>query len=370
KGMVGGRKRLQLIWAQSRWATLLGLVFFALVAPALIAYSVLMLAFPSIGQAPTNAICQPLLGSAAANPIVRENTCPGSDDWRMDHPLGQQHAIEGFTVPASVNRRAPLRLYISTTASSYRFRVYRIGWYSGHGARLMYNSAALPGFQQPAPLFDSTTRFISCRNWIHPQTLAIPTTWVSGVYLVKLVSSAGFMRYIPFVVRNDQAASPILVQTSILTYQAYNVWGDYSLYRGLDASGKLRGESSRGYAVSFDRPYQRYAGLSDFALYEYSLVRWLERTGYDVSYTTDVDIDLRGSLLLRHQLLIIAGHDEYWSSSMRTHVTAAREVGISLAFFGANDVYWHVRLQASPLGLDRLVICYKDARLDPLATRK
>src|SRR5262249_32503509 len=181
---------------------------------------------------------------------------------------------------------------------------------------------------------------------------------------------AGFMRYIPFVVRNDQAASPILVQTSILTYQAYNVWGDYSLYRGRDASGKVRGEHYRGYAVSFDRPYLRYAGLGDFALYEYSLVRWLERTGYDVSYSTDVDTDLRGSLLLHHRLLVIAGHDEYWSSGMRTHVTTARDAGISLAFFGANDVYWHVRLQASPLGLDRLVICYKDARLDPLATRQ
>src|SRR5262249_45261063 len=162
------------------------------------------------------------------------------------------------TVPASVNRGELLRLYISTTAPSYRLRVYRIGWYSGHGARLVYSSTALPGFQQPTPLFDPTTKSISCRNWIRPQTLAIPTTCVSGVYLIKLLSSAGFMRYVPFVVRNDQAASPILVQTSVLTYQAYNTWGDYSLYRGLDARGQLSGGPYRGYAVSFDRPYRGY----------------------------------------------------------------------------------------------------------------
>lgn len=51
---------------------------------------------------------------------------------------------------------------------------------------------------------------------------------------------------------------------------------------------------------------------------------------------------------------------------MRANATAARDAGVSLAFFGANDVYWHVRLTSSPLGLDR-VVCYKSATLDPLA---
>jgi N,N-dimethylformamidase beta subunit-like protein len=52
---------------------------------------------------------------------------------------------------------------------------------------------------------------------------------------------------------------------------------------------------------------------------------------------------------------------------MRANMTSARDEGASLAFFGANDLYWHVRLASSPLGLDRLVVCYKSAQLDPLA---
>ena len=52
---------------------------------------------------------------------------------------------------------------------------------------------------------------------------------------------------------------------------------------------------------------------------------------------------------------------------MRKNATAARDAGVSLAFFGANDMYWHVRLTSSPLGLDRVVVCYKSATLDPLA---
>jgi len=40
-------------------------------------------------------------------------------------------------------------------------------------------------------------------------------------------------------------------------------------------------------------------------------------------------------------------------------VTAARNTGVNLAFLGANAVFRRVRLDATPLGARRLVICYK-----------
>src|SRR5262249_15660577 len=43
------------------------------------------------------------------------------------------------------------------------------------------------------------------------------------------------------------------------------------------------------------------------------------------------------------------------------------DAGVSLAFFSANNMYWHVRLESSPLGPDREIICYKSAKLDPLS---
>jgi hypothetical protein len=294
----------------------------------------------------------------AANPIAAENSCPGTNSWRLDHSTGDEHAIEGFTAPVSANVGENVKLYTSTTASTYTFQVYRMGWYQGLGGHLVYSSALLRGINQPPPTIDPTTRMVSCSNWHDPVILAIPATWVSGVYVVKLLSSAGHMRYTSFVVRNDAGSSPILFQTSVLTYQAYNMWGGYSLYGGLNAKGESF--KDRAYVVSFDRPLDRGAGLGDFPLYsEYNLLRWFEREGYDISYTTDVDTDMHGPLLLQHRLFIAAGHDEYWSAAMRDHVTFARDEGVSLAFFGANDIYWHVRLQSSPLGTDREVICYK-----------
>ncbi|HLW01574.1 MAG TPA: N,N-dimethylformamidase beta subunit family domain-containing protein [Ktedonobacterales bacterium] len=304
----------------------------------------------------------------AANPIAAENTCPGTASWRPDHPMGRQDAIEAFTDPVSVNVGQTVHLYVSTMAPTYSLYVYRLGWYQGLGGRLMWSAPRVRGIRQPAPTVVRATRMVSCSTWRDPVALAIPTSWVSGIYLVKLVSSQGYLRYTTFTVRNDANQAPILVQSSVLTYQAYNDWGGYSLYLGLTAPHKYS-TARRSYVVSFDRPYAENAGLSDFASYEFDLVRWVEWMRYDVSYITDVDTDQNASLLLHHGLLLIAGHDEYWSTAMRAHVTAARDAGVSLAFFGGNDLYWHVRLQRSPLGPDREVVCYRVASLDPLAAK-
>ena len=305
------------------------------------------------------------------NQVKAENYCPGTNSWRVDRPLGPERAIEGFTAPVSVQAGEKVKIYISTTAATYTFQVYRMGWYNGLGGRLLYSSYPLHGINQPPPAIDPRTHKVSCSNWRYPAIVPIPTTWVSGVYIVKLLAG-GYMRYAFFVVRNDSSNSSILFQTSVLTYQAYNAWGGYSLYRGSNAQGEET-SAKRAYVVSFDRPFDRGDGLGDFPLLnEYNLLRWLERSGYDVSYSTDIDTDMRGALLLQHRLFVAAGHDEYWSTAMRDHVTSARDQGISLAFFGSNDIYWHVRLQSSPLGPDREVVCYKtgyyaDDAFDPVA---
>jgi hypothetical protein len=299
----------------------------------------------------------------APNPIAAENTCIGTNTWRADLPLGPQDAIEAFTAPISANAGEAIKMYVSTTSPSYSFQVFRMGWYQGLGGRLVYSSDRIPGIKQPAPLIDPSTHMASASNWLGPVTLAIPPSWVSGVYVVKLVSSAGFMRYTHFVVRNDASHAPILFQSSVLTYQANNSWGGHSL----DGTGAANTTANRSFAVSFDRPEVDNAGLSDFTRYEYNLLSWLEHQGYNVTYTTDIDTDARGQLLLQHRLFLAAGHDEYWSSGMRANIARARDAGVSLAFFGANDAYWHARLQSSPLGPDRVVVCYKDAGLDPLS---
>ena len=111
----------------------------------------------------------------------------------------------------------------------------------------------------------------------------------------------------------------------------------------------------------------------DWVIYgEYPMVRWLERNGFDVSYTTNVDAHRRGNLILNHQLFLSVGHDEYWSAEHRTNVEAARDAGVNLAFFSGNAVYWKTRFEPSIDGSAtdfRTLVSYKEshnsAKIDP-----
>ena len=109
---------------------------------------------------------------------------------------------------------------------------------------------------------------------------------------------------------------------------------------------------------------------------EYPMVRWLERNGYDVSYTTGVDSDRRGAELLEHKVFLSVGHDEYWSGGQRTNVEAARDAGVNLAFFSGNEVFWKTRWETSidgPADRPRTLVSYKethaDAKIDPQRRR-
>jgi hypothetical protein len=73
---------------------------------------------------------------------------------------------------------------------------------------------------------------------------------------------------------------------------------------------------------------------------EYSMVRWLEHEGYDVTYITDVDTHEDVNRLLRGKAFLSVGHDEYWSEAMKANVVQARDQGVSLGFFGSNCMYF------------------------------
>src|SRR5205807_7488832 len=134
----------------------------------------------------------------------------------------------------------------------------------------------------------------------------------------------------------------LLVQVPANTWQAYNDWGGRSLYSGPNEPA--------GYRVSFDRPF---AGGHDAAFrgeqaplaIEIQVVRFLERNGYDVAYQTDLDTDRDPASLLTHRLVMVAGHDEYWTKTIRDAFDAARDRGVNLAFMGANIGFWQMRYE-------------------------
>ncbi len=67
--------------------------------------------------------------------------------------------------------------------------------------------------------------------------------------------------------------------------------------------------------VSYDRPYESQTGAGQFFIREVAMVRFLERYGYPVGYTTIESIDRDPAQVTRHpRALIDVGHSEYWSA--------------------------------------------------------
>ena len=163
-------------------------------------------------------------------------------------------------------------------------------------------------------------------------TLAVPAAWVTGYYLARIVLSDGSPPgAIPFVVREPATAaapSAFLVQVPVDTWQAYNAWGGKSLY-------DFNSGGFHANRVSFDRPYLWIGpGAQVMTSWELSLVRFLEREGYDVSYVTDVDVDRDPAVLTRHRVAITSGHGEYWSKGIRDAYDNARGLGTNMVALG------------------------------------
>jgi methionine-rich copper-binding protein CopC len=312
----------------------------------------------------------------ATNAITVENQLPGTPQSTWDVNGAGDATIRGFATDISKNVGQTISFKINDTANAaYHIDVYRMGYYQGNGARLV---ATIPSSQtlrqvQPAPLSNPTLGLVDCGNWAVSASWQIPSNAVSGIYFARVVrDDTGGASHIVFIVRNDASTSDLLFQTSDTTWQAYNDFGNASLYE------ENNDVNLRAFKVSYNRPLLDRGTSGGLGSYndpfhaEYPMVRWIERNGYDVSYFTDVDSDRNGALIKNHKTFMSVGHDEYWSGQQRTNVEAARDAGVNLAFFSGNEIFWKVRWENS---IDasgtpyRTLVTYKEskagAKIDP-----
>ncbi|MFF5445609.1 N,N-dimethylformamidase beta subunit family domain-containing protein [Streptomyces sp. NPDC012888] len=289
--------------------------------------------------------------------VAAENARPGDPGWRITRP-GAVHAVEGFAGSAGVLPGEPIALYVSTTAGAYTVSAYRMGWYGGARAGLVWRSGPLPGVRQGGPRTDPATRMVHT-DW-KPSVHLDTTGWPEGCYLLRLDTADGSaQRYVPVTLRSRCTAGRLVVVNSVATWQAYNRWGGADLYKG--TTGK---KGSRSLVVSFDRPYAGGRGAGQFLVYEAPLLALAERTGLPLAYATGLDVARDPALLCGAAGVLSLGHDEYWSPEQRLHVTRARDSGTNLAVLGANCCYRRVRFEESDTGADRRVVCYKEDYAD------
>lgn len=333
---------------------------------------------------------------SAANPIIIENSLPGTRDWQISDEYAYARQIEGYADKVSINIGDSITFLVNLRDGSthYDLEIFRMGWYDGDGGRLIFTRTGITAGLQDDPEADHETGLAECawvlsgsqsdHSWTHPGENGPP----SGYYLAKITAQPPpgqkqFASYIPFTVRDDARVSDFLFQASVTTWQAYNYWpGNWypdtdwhagkSLYynEGNSANQASWGpkvpefdENGRqARAVSFDRPYTAdnnspyYTAGQFFIRGEYNMVRWMEHEGYDVTYTTDVDTDAATDLVNgplspeRHKVFLSVGHDEYWSWQMRDNIEKARNrtnSPLNIGWFGANNVHWQIRFEPS-----------------------
>jgi hypothetical protein len=315
---------------------------------------------PLVGQQPSAHPRVSVPSTARPGPGAgtgAEMALPGYPGWRISRP-GHGGAIEGYADQVSALPGSPVRLMVSTAAASFHVRALRFGWYGGALARLVWTSPATPGRRQrPAVVLAHGMVVAPWRP-----SLTLPTAgWPPGSYLLRLDASSGAQGYVPLVIRSPSVAGAVVLVQPTTTFQAYNAWGGYNLY-----SGPGGGYPARARAVSFDRPYAGENGAGSFFQKEQPLVSYAERLGLPLAYITSVDLDLNPHVLDGARAVVSEAHDEYWSPAMRAVVTRARDRGVNLAFFGANEIYRKIRFQSSGLGQDRIEVNYKNPLEDPL----
>ena len=357
-------------------------------------FAAALVAVAAMALAPMQAL---LAGPAAAAgpcgpPVVSVIACENlqqgdpASDWQITG--AGSPTIQGFATSMSVNIGDTVQFKIKTPSTNYHFDILRLGYYQGNGARKiaagLRPSASLPQ-SQPACLNDSTpTGLIDCGNWGVSASWTVPSTAVSGVYIAHLIrdDTSGASSHIVFVVRNDAGHSDMLYQTNDETWQAYNTYTDTttnntanqnSLYTCSVNCPPGNPAPYKGAAkVSYNRPFHTAEddqGRSWVMYAEYPMIRFLEANGYDVSYTSGLDVATAagGALLTNHKTFVTAGHDEYWAGTQRANVESARDHGVNMAFFTGNETFWKTRFEPSIDGTataSRTLVCYKETHYD------
>ncbi|WP_282206686.1 N,N-dimethylformamidase beta subunit family domain-containing protein [Kitasatospora fiedleri] len=191
--------------------------------------------------------------------------------------------------------------------------------------------------------------------------LTVPAHWPSSLYRASFHDlrpeepepERDAEHEVWFAVRAARPAAPILVSVPFATWRAYHRAGQpgRSLY--------YAEQPDRAARVALDAP----GGGPPPERWEEPLLHWLHRTGRPVEFCSGFDLDDGDALLSAHRLLVVNGHDEYWTAGMRDSVEGFVRRGGNLAVFAGNTAWWQIRLEDG----GRTLVCHRDAAADPVA---
>ncbi|MEP4651536.1 MAG: N,N-dimethylformamidase beta subunit family domain-containing protein, partial [Ilumatobacter sp.] len=294
-------------------------------------------------------------------------------------------AIEGYCAQQSYRAGETVRVHVSTHAPTFDVRVER--W--GAEREEVWSTSAVEGVFHPPPVDADSD---GC-GWPAAVELVVDPAWRSGFHLVTLtahgVPDDRSVAHACFVVRGPELVEDrrsILYVLPTNTWNAYNTWGGRSLYtggskvsfarpfgRGMLSRPEVERDDRKARPVRFrETPdvdgeiFQRYRtehhypsaiGSTGWFTHGRRFVEWAEGAGHAFDYAVTSDLDTDPGALDGYGLVLLVGHDEYWSaparSALERHVTA----GGNLASFSGNTMFWQVRLEDGERGPS--MVCHK-----------
>ena len=263
--------------------------------------------------------------------------------------------VEGWFERASATCGEMVGLHISGNGKPVTIQVFRIGYYNGRHARLIEKAIVADVPKYSAPRVTRGPESTVTTDWPVIWSLKVSDATPPGEYLIRLDDGGPDPNFVPLTIFDGQSKSEITFISSVLTWQAYNQWGGYSLYKGPDSR-----RASRSTVASFNRPYDG-DGSGQFRYMEYPIIKIAERLGLDMNYITDMELD-RGIPSLHSTMSILyGGHGEYWTSNMRAQLQLAVDNGTNLVSLGGNAGYARPRLQEN----NRQLVMWRASKLDP-----
>lgn len=249
-------------------------------------------------------------------------------------PPGLTGVIDGYTNRQSAFPGDSLELYLNarTATTNYALKLYDLS-----GKEVMrLTSDVFPQSQPGSKAYEEGFRYRLTKKFKVPD---VP----SGIYLWE--------NQIPIIIKTRHAKITVVFPSN--TNNAYCNSGGKSLY-GFNSS-----ENKGAQKVSFLRPMS-------LPRHSEAFFRWIQKQSFsDVGYVSDLDLDDYQSIR-RSNLLIVAGHSEYWTLQGRKNFDRFVNDGKSAMILSGNTMWWQVRYNKTQ---DQL-ICYRTDKDDPVKIAK
>jgi hypothetical protein len=306
--------------------------------------------------------------------VARENAKVGNANWAKGIPpeysgdymsseagvtpqwgKGNMKSVGGWLDSASGTCGDQIGLHLTGNGRPVTIKIYRMGYYGGAGARLITSTSLAAVKAGAKPTITKAPTSTVSTTWPVAWSLKINRATIPGQYILRLDDGGPDSSFVPLTIVDPTIKSSITLVAAILTWQAYNQWGGYSLYKGPNMT-----RGTRSTIVSFNRPYDG-DGSGQFRYMEYPVLKIAERLGLDMNYITDFELDRNIASLTNTKSILFGGHAEYWTANMRTNTQAAVDRGVNLVSLGGNAAYAHPRLQAN----NRQLVMWRASLADP-----